>query len=157
MTDSATLPRLFTGESEEAEGPPHAQHLACLVPDRAWGAGGPVLSPTPGRPLVRRPRLVSLDLSFNNLMDLEALMAALRSLQHLRLLVLQGNPLALVAHYRGFTIDSLAPLCVLDDLTVSPSEKYQFRGLGFEGGEESWGLPGLRLRARPSTPFAPRL
>ncbi|XP_049624185.1 leucine-rich repeat-containing protein 43 [Suncus etruscus] len=80
------------------------------------------------------PHLVSLDLSFNNLMDLEALMAALRSLQHLRLLVLQGNPLALVAHYRGFTIDSLASLCVLDDLTVSPSEKYQFRGLGFEGG-----------------------
>lgn len=83
---------------------------------------------------------MSLDLSFNNLMDLEALMAALRSLQHLRLLVLQGNPLALVAHYRGFTIDSLAPLCVLDDLTVSPSEKYQFRGLGFEGGKEPRGF-----------------
>lgn len=62
-------------------------------------------------------------------------MSSLSTLQHLRLLVLQGNPLALVPYYRGFTIDSLAQLCVLDDITVSPSEKHQFRGLSYSGGE----------------------
>uniref|UniRef100_A0A8C6CX56 Leucine rich repeat containing 43 n=1 Tax=Moschus moschiferus TaxID=68415 RepID=A0A8C6CX56_MOSMO len=75
------------------------------------------------------PNLVSLDLSFNNLTDLQSLVASLQTLLHLRLLLLQGNPLALVPHYRGFTIDSLARLCVLDDITVASSEKHLFRGL----------------------------
>ncbi|KAF6082014.1 leucine rich repeat containing 43 [Phyllostomus discolor] len=79
------------------------------------------------------PNLVSLDLSFNDLMDLQGMVASLSTLQRLRLLVLQGNPLALVPYYRGFTIDSLARLCVLDDVTVSPTEKYQFRGLRSRG------------------------
>ncbi|GAB5579005.1 leucine-rich repeat-containing protein 43 isoform X1 [Prionailurus iriomotensis] len=79
------------------------------------------------------PNLVSLDLSFNDLTDLQGMMASLSSLRRLRLLVLQGNPLALLPYYRGFTIDSLSQLCVLDDITVSPSEKHQFRGLGRSG------------------------
>ncbi|XP_027952312.1 leucine-rich repeat-containing protein 43-like [Eumetopias jubatus] len=79
------------------------------------------------------PNLVSLDLSFNDLTDLQGMIASLSTLPHLRLLVLQGNPLALVPYYRGFTIDSLSGLCVLDDITVSPSEKHQFRGLSHSG------------------------
>uniref|UniRef100_A0A452TFP8 Leucine rich repeat containing 43 n=1 Tax=Ursus maritimus TaxID=29073 RepID=A0A452TFP8_URSMA len=79
------------------------------------------------------PNLVSLDLSFNDLTDLQGMIAGLSTLPHLRLLVLQGNPLALVPYYRGFTIDSLSQLCVLDDITVSPSEKHQFRGLSHSG------------------------
>ncbi|XP_060049135.1 leucine-rich repeat-containing protein 43 [Erinaceus europaeus] len=79
------------------------------------------------------PKLVSLDLSFNNLTDLQGMVASLSSLKCLRLLLLQGNPLALVPYYRGFTIDSLPQLCVLDDITVSPSEKYLFRGLSCSG------------------------
>ncbi|XP_023600807.1 leucine-rich repeat-containing protein 43 [Myotis lucifugus] len=78
------------------------------------------------------PNLVSLDLSFNDLTDLQGMMASLSTLQRLRLLVLQGNPLALVPYYRGFTIDSLARLCVLDDITVSSSEKHQFQGLRYK-------------------------
>lgn len=81
-----------------------------------------------------RQKLVSLDLSFNDLTDLQSMIAGLSTLKHLRLLVLQGNPLALVPYYRGFTIDSLARLCVLDDITVSPNEKHQFRGLSIHGG-----------------------
>uniref|UniRef100_A0A8C9Q5M1 Leucine rich repeat containing 43 n=1 Tax=Spermophilus dauricus TaxID=99837 RepID=A0A8C9Q5M1_SPEDA len=46
---------------------------------------------------------------------------------------LKGNPLALVPYYRGFTIDSLTRLCVLDDITVSPNEKHQFRGFSLSG------------------------
>ncbi|KAB1255313.1 Leucine-rich repeat-containing protein 43 [Camelus dromedarius] len=79
------------------------------------------------------PNLVSLDLSFNDLTDLRSMVASLRTLPCLRLLVLQGNPLALVPYYRGFTIDSLSRLCVLDDITVTSSEKHQFRGLRHSG------------------------
>lgn len=82
-----------------------------------------------------RPHLVSLDLGFNDLTDLQGMVGSLSSLRHLRLLVLQGNPLALVPYYRGLTVDSLARLCVLDDITVSPSEKHQFRGISHSGGE----------------------
>ncbi|KAK2119953.1 Leucine-rich repeat-containing protein 43 [Saguinus oedipus] len=79
------------------------------------------------------PNLVSLDLGFNDLMDLQSMLARLRTLRHLRLLVLQGNPLALVPYYRGLTVDSLAQLCVLDDITVSPNEKHLFWGLSLNG------------------------
>lgn len=65
----------------------------------------------------------------------------LSTLKHLRLLILQGNPLSLVPYYRGFTIDSLAHLCVLDDITVSPNEKHQFRGLNLHGGRYSHASP----------------
>ena len=109
-------------------------------------APGPCRSPF-------RPNLVSLDLSFNNLTDLQNMVAGLQTLKHLRLLLLQGNPLALVPHYRGFTIDSLARLCVLDDITVASSEKHLFRGLSRSEGEgaKAQGL-GELLRAPPAYP-----
>ncbi|KAI5761682.1 LRRC43 [Gulo gulo luscus] len=107
--------------------PPHLQHL---------GLGqNKLLGPLESRYVTADywPNLVSLDLSFNDLTDLQGLIASLSTLPHLRVLVLQGNPLALVPYYRGFTIDSLSRLCVLDDVTVSPSEKHQFRGLSHSG------------------------
>ncbi|XP_065745606.1 leucine-rich repeat-containing protein 43 [Phocoena phocoena] len=79
------------------------------------------------------PNLISLDLSFNDLTDLQGMVSGLRTLRRLRLLVLQGNPLALVPCYRGFIIDGLSGLCVLDDITVAPSEKHLFRGLSHSG------------------------
>lgn len=95
----------------------------------------------PGRLCSPRPHLVSLDLGFNDLADLQGMLGGLGSLKHLRLLVLQGNPLALVPYYRGLVVDSLARLCVLDDVTVSPSEKHQFRGLSHSGGEGAAARP----------------
>ncbi|KAM9621909.1 leucine-rich repeat-containing protein 43 [Trichechus inunguis] len=79
------------------------------------------------------PNLVSLDLGFNDLTDLQSMVDSLHTLRQLRLLVLQGNPLALVPYYRGLTVDTLSRLCVLDDITVSPNEKHQFRGLSVNG------------------------
>lgn len=103
----------------------------CLFPP--LGSPGPL---TPEQSCsFSRPNLISLDLGFNNLTDLQGMIASLSTLPHLRLLVLQGNPLALVPFYRGFTIDSLSRLCVLDDVTVTSKEKHQFRGLGQRGGE----------------------
>lgn len=91
---------------------------------------------------------MSLDLGFNDLTDLQAMVASLSTLQRLRLLVLQGNPLALVPYYRGFTIDSLARLCVLDDITVSSSERHQFQGLRHRGGEGAAAAAGACPRSR---------
>lgn len=87
---------------------------------------------------------MSLDLGFNDLTDLQGMVASLSTLQRLRLLVLQGNPLALVPYYRGFTVDSLARLCVLDDITVSSSERHQFQGLRYKAGEGA-ARPGCRV------------
>ncbi|NXF74693.1 LRC43 protein, partial [Sclerurus mexicanus] len=75
------------------------------------------------------PNLISLDLSFNNLTDLQGLVSQLCSLQKLRILVLQGNPLALIPTYRGFLVDSLPKLSILDDIYIGPDERQQFQGL----------------------------
>ncbi|XP_066056037.1 leucine-rich repeat-containing protein 43 isoform X2 [Chamaea fasciata] len=75
------------------------------------------------------PNLVSLDLSFNNLTDLPELVCQLSTLQNLRILMLQGNPLALIPTYRGFLVDSLPKLSVLDDIHTRPEEREQFHGL----------------------------
>ncbi|NXG61465.1 LRC43 protein, partial [Hemiprocne comata] len=75
------------------------------------------------------PNLVSLDLSFNNFTDLLGLVSQLSSLPKLRVLVLQGNPLALIPTYRGFLVDSLPKLSILDDIHIGPDERHQFHGL----------------------------
>ncbi|XP_014109126.1 PREDICTED: leucine-rich repeat-containing protein 43 [Pseudopodoces humilis] len=75
------------------------------------------------------PNLVSLDLSFNSLTDLLGLVSQLSTLQNLRILVLQGNPLALIPTYRGFLVDSLPKLSILDDIRIWPEERQQFHGL----------------------------
>ncbi|XP_041083363.1 leucine-rich repeat-containing protein 43-like [Polyodon spathula] len=75
------------------------------------------------------PVLLSLDLSFNNLVDLPGLVCKLSSLSRLRTLVLMGNPLALTPSYRGFLVDSLPKLALLDDVRVLPDERHHFKGL----------------------------
>ncbi|XP_064248364.1 leucine-rich repeat-containing protein 43 isoform X2 [Passer domesticus] len=75
------------------------------------------------------PNLVSLDLSFNSLTDLLGLVSQLSTLQSLRILVLQGNPLALIPTYRGFLVGSLPKLSILDDIYIWPEERQQFHGL----------------------------
>ncbi|XP_066466093.1 leucine-rich repeat-containing protein 43 [Tiliqua scincoides] len=75
------------------------------------------------------PNLVSLDLSYNNFTNLLSLLSKLLTLKKLRVLVLQGNPLALLPGYRGFTIDSLPKLCALDDVLITPDERHNFLGL----------------------------
>uniref|UniRef100_A0A8C3EWR0 Uncharacterized protein n=1 Tax=Corvus moneduloides TaxID=1196302 RepID=A0A8C3EWR0_CORMO len=81
------------------------------------------------------PNLVSLDLSFNSLTDLQGLVSQLSTLQNLRILVLQGNPLALIPSYRGFLMDSLPKLSILDDIHIQPDERQQFHGLARQPGE----------------------
>ncbi|KAM3936702.1 leucine-rich repeat-containing protein 43 [Leptodactylus fuscus] len=75
------------------------------------------------------PNLVSLDLSFNDLTDLYNLVSRISTLQNLRILMLQGNPLTFITSYRGYTIDCLPKLSVLDDISILPDEKYKFRGI----------------------------
>ncbi|XP_071489487.1 leucine-rich repeat-containing protein 43-like [Diadema antillarum] len=75
------------------------------------------------------PRLLSLDLSYNNLVDLKEVIFKLQTLPKLRNLVLIGNPLALIPGYRGYTVDSLRKLTILDDTQISADEKHHFKGL----------------------------
>uniref|UniRef100_A0A8C4XL31 Leucine rich repeat containing 43 n=1 Tax=Falco tinnunculus TaxID=100819 RepID=A0A8C4XL31_FALTI len=106
-----------------AQPPPELQHLG-LGYNRLRG-------PSPDKYLTATfwPNLVSLDLSFNNFTDLLGLVSQLSSLQKLRILVLQGNPLALIPTYRGFLVDSLPKLSILDDTHVEPEERRRFHGL----------------------------
>uniref|UniRef100_A0A6I8PBK1 Leucine rich repeat containing 43 n=1 Tax=Ornithorhynchus anatinus TaxID=9258 RepID=A0A6I8PBK1_ORNAN len=119
---------LYGNEITDTEGlcshpPPNLQHLG-LGSNRLFGSLEAIYFSANFW-----PNLVSLDLGFNDLTELQNVVSGLCPLRKLRLLVLQGNPLALVPSYRGFTIDSLSHLCVLDDITVSPDERHQFWGL----------------------------
>ncbi|NXJ35755.1 LRC43 protein, partial [Ciconia maguari] len=106
-----------------AQPPPELQHLG-LGHNR-------LCSPSQDKYLTADfwPNLVSLDLSFNNFTDLLGLVSQLSSLQKLRVLVLQGNPLALIPTYRGFLVDSLPKLSILDDIQIGHDERHQFHGL----------------------------
>ncbi|BFZ18537.1 hypothetical protein BsWGS_21575 [Bradybaena similaris] len=75
------------------------------------------------------PELVSLDLSYNDLCGLTDIVNTFSKLPKLRNLTLQGNPMSLVAGYRGYVIDFLRNLTVLDDRQISVDEKYNFHGL----------------------------
>ncbi|XP_078680272.1 leucine-rich repeat-containing protein 43-like isoform X1 [Branchiostoma floridae x Branchiostoma belcheri] len=75
------------------------------------------------------PKLLSIDLGFNHLSDLLDVVRKVSELPKLRNLVLQGNPLALVPGYRGYTIDSLKKLSILDDQRISADERHRFKGL----------------------------
>ncbi|XP_070807216.1 leucine-rich repeat-containing protein 43 [Pituophis catenifer annectens] len=75
------------------------------------------------------PNLVSLDLSYNNFTDLLSLLSTLSTLKKLRILILQGNPFALLPGYRGFTIDSLSHISVFDDVIITPEERHNFLNL----------------------------
>ncbi|XP_034337502.2 leucine-rich repeat-containing protein 43 isoform X1 [Magallana gigas] len=75
------------------------------------------------------PNLLSLDFSHNNLSDLLDVIRKLGSLPKLRNLILQGNPLSLIPGYRGYTIDSLRKLSILDDIMISADEKHHYKGL----------------------------
>uniref|UniRef100_A0A7M4F4T7 Leucine rich repeat containing 43 n=1 Tax=Crocodylus porosus TaxID=8502 RepID=A0A7M4F4T7_CROPO len=105
-----------------AHPPPQLQHL---------GLGYNLLGSSEDGHLTEQfwPNLLSLDLSFNNFTDLLGLVSKLATLRKLRVLVLQGNPLALIPGYRGFIIDSLPKLCILDDMSILPDEKHRFCGL----------------------------
>lgn len=75
------------------------------------------------------PALLSLDLSNNNLTDLLDIVRKVSTLPKLRNLILLGNPLSLIPGYRGYTVDSLRHLSVLDDIRISADERHRFKGL----------------------------
>ncbi|XP_043571244.1 leucine-rich repeat-containing protein 43-like [Chiloscyllium plagiosum] len=75
------------------------------------------------------PNLISLDLSFNDFVNLRDIVASLSSLPNLKNFILLGNPLALFPYYRGFTIDILQNLVSLDDVLISLDERHHFKGI----------------------------
>ncbi|XP_032898912.1 leucine-rich repeat-containing protein 43 [Amblyraja radiata] len=73
------------------------------------------------------PNLISLDLSFNDFVDLMDIVAHIALLPKLKNLILQGNPFAFLPNYRGFVIDSLPNLTALDDVLISSDERHTFK------------------------------
>ncbi len=61
---------------------------------------------------------MSLDLSYNRLTEIEPVVFALAELPQLRQLLLQGNPLALLAGYRQAVLQALPRLKLLDEIEV---------------------------------------
>ena len=73
--------------------------------------------------------LLSLDLSENKLDDLLSVIIELRKMPKLKNLVLKKNPLSLFLGYRGYVIDSLTQLSVLDDIRISADERFCLKGM----------------------------
>ncbi|XP_028400966.1 leucine-rich repeat-containing protein 43-like [Dendronephthya gigantea] len=73
------------------------------------------------------PSLLSLDLSYNNLSNLQSTVEILKHLPALRNLLLVGNPLHLAKCYHGFLIDSIPGLSYLDNQEVSADDKHRFK------------------------------
>lgn len=72
------------------------------------------------------PALLSLDLSYNNLTDLPETLRKLKTLPNLRNIILMGNPLMLTPGYRGFVIDNLKTIDLLDDVRIEADERHRF-------------------------------
>lgn len=72
--------------------------------------------------------LISLNISWNELSDLNATLEVLSGLDHLASLSAVGNPFCLLATYRAATIKRLRSLVILDDRDVAESER-----MGAEG------------------------
>ncbi|CAE1331336.1 unnamed protein product [Acanthosepion pharaonis] len=75
------------------------------------------------------PQLLCLDLFHNNLCDVKDVGQTLKSLPKLQSLVLVGNPLSLTPGYRGFLIDCLPMLNILDDFTITADEIINYKSL----------------------------
>jgi len=60
------------------------------------------------------PNLFSLDVSFNNLCTLKSCLTWLKSLENLRMLYLEGNPLVLTPNYSHVIMERLPSLKLLD-------------------------------------------
>lgn len=72
------------------------------------------------------PALLSLDLSYNNLTDLPETLRKLKTLPCLRNIIMMGNPLMLTSGYRGFVIDNLKKIDLLDDVRIEADERHRF-------------------------------
>ncbi|XP_072104070.1 leucine-rich repeat-containing protein 43-like isoform X2 [Mobula birostris] len=75
------------------------------------------------------PNLISLDLSFNDFVNLLDIVAHLTMLPKLKNLILLGNPIALLPNYRGYIIDTLKTLTALDDVLITTDERHIFKHL----------------------------
>eukprot|EP00128_Syssomonas_multiformis_P000458 Colp12_sorted_trinity150504_noHs@36102 len=69
------------------------------------------------------PRLVSLDLTNNELEDLGATVEALAPLATLRSLAMAGNPCSLLSYYRPIVVERLQQLAAFDGAYVTEDER----------------------------------
>lgn len=89
--------------------------------------------------------LLSLDLSFNNLMDMAPVATHLQNLKQLKQLALLGNPLCLLPHYRLVLSCFLPQVELVDDIPLSEQE-LQDASLITEAHMDPPGSMGLQIR-----------
>ena len=73
------------------------------------------------------PNLLSLDLTYNELCNLDLVLSNLSSMSHLRMLNLFGNPLALYPDYKNIVKEELNFLRVLDNEKTEISDPIKKR------------------------------
>lgn len=64
------------------------------------------------------PNLFSLNLSFNEIEELDKTTAELKTLTNLKVLKLMGNPVALQPDYRKYTLENLSDVQFLDETAI---------------------------------------
>jgi Leucine-rich repeat (LRR) protein len=69
------------------------------------------------------PNLVCLDLSFNDLCEMDNTITWLKQLPELRMLQLEGNPLFLVANYRRIFVEQMYTIKLLESITVPQDQR----------------------------------
>ncbi|TPX45761.1 hypothetical protein SeMB42_g01950 [Synchytrium endobioticum] len=90
-----------TKTSQQAENLPSGNHAAVLFP----------------------MTLISLDISFCDILDFNNTLRALQQLRCLKLLNMTGNPFSLLEKYRPFSLTALPNLFALDDLEITDAER----------------------------------
>jgi Leucine-rich repeat (LRR) protein len=69
------------------------------------------------------PNLMCLDLSFNDLCELDPAIIWIKKLTLMRMLSLEGNPLFFTPHYRIIMVEQMPNLKVIDSITVPVDQR----------------------------------
>ena len=64
------------------------------------------------------PNLFCLDLSFNDLCEIESAISWIKNLSNLKMLALEGNPLILTPNYQKIMVERMPNIKVLDSVTI---------------------------------------
>lgn len=69
------------------------------------------------------PALMSLDLSYNNIVGLNDLVNSLTEVKNLRMIGLQGNPLCMLRGWKNVVIEELKQIKVLDLVNIKDDDE----------------------------------
>ena len=83
------------------------------------------------------PNLFCLDLSFNELCEIDSTIAWIKNLSSLKMLSLEGNPLILTANYQKIMVERMPNIKVLDSVTI-PADQRRAAEQAMKEREQKW-------------------